>query len=435
MLPSAGGGRVSGGEGIFGAVGGAAARLAARGCVGPRASLLPLRRVGAIPGLVRRFGRAGARDGPRGRRYVRYPDVSGHTLFELASLTGGGPRRSVVAGATESWCDRRVSCCDSVAMLVAMDPVVAATSAIRTPHAALPPDRRIADLATAQHGVVARDQLRGLGLSETAIARRLAAGRLHRVHRSVYAVGHPILGSRGRWTAALLAGGKDAVLSHAAAGALWAIRASDAELIDITVPRGGRRQLSGVRVHRARALRTDEVTVRDGIRVTSAARTILDLAPTLTERALERLLDQAELERATDVRALEAMLVANHGHRGCGPLRRVLDAHVPGTTVTASPLEERMLALCRAHGLPRPLVNHHVEGVEVDFVFAEHRVLVEADGWRYHRSRAAFERDRERDALFARAGYRVLRVTDRQMKREPATVAATNAALLDVKTE
>jgi very-short-patch-repair endonuclease len=108
----------------------------------------------------------------------------------------------------------------------------------------------------------------------------------------------------------------------------------------------------------------------------------------------------------------------------------VLAGHVPGTTVTRSPLEERMLALCRAHGLPRPRVNWHIDGIEVDFVFAEGRLLVETDSSRYHRSREAFERDRERDAIFARAGYRVLRFTDRQIRSGPHTVGATIAAVL-----
>jgi hypothetical protein len=315
-------------------------------------------------------------------------------------------------------------------MLGAMPSLVAATSAQRRPHATPPLDRRIADLAVTQHGVVHRRQLLAMGLSEGALARRIAAGRLHRVHRSVYAVGHPALGAHGRWFAAVLACRPGAVLSHSSAGDLWEIRSSAAGRIDVTVPGAGRPVVPGLRVHRARTLGAEDVTVRRGIPVTSPERTILDLAASLSGRPLEKLLDRAEQERIVDWRALLAAARANPGHRGSGPLRRVLAGHVPGTTVTRSQLEERMLALCRAHGLPRPLVNHHVEGLEVDFVFAERRVLVEADSWRYHRSRAAFERDRERDAIFARAGYRVLRVTDRQLRSDAATVAATMAALL-----
>ena len=84
-----------------------------------------------------------------------------------------------------------------------------------------------------------------------------------------------------------------------------------------------------------------------------------------------------------------------------------------------------MLALCHDHGLPRPKVNADVAGLEVDFVFADHRLAVEADSWTYHRTRRAFERDRERDAILARAGYRTLRFTHRQLTREPAMVADT----------
>ena len=186
-----------------------------------------------------------------------------------------------------------------------------------------------------------------------------------------------------RRLAAVLACRPGAVLSHASAGALWEIRFSNAERIDVTVPGAGRPVVPGLRVHRARALGPGDVTTRFGIPVTSPTRTILDLAATLRARALEQLLDRAELERVADRRALLAAARANPGHRGSGPLQHVFAEHVPGTTVTRTKLEERMLALCRAYGLPRPLVNHFVEGIEVDFVFGG--VLVEADSWRHHR--------------------------------------------------
>jgi very-short-patch-repair endonuclease len=108
----------------------------------------------------------------------------------------------------------------------------------------------------------------------------------------------------------------------------------------------------------------------------------------------------------------------------------VLAAHDPGTTLTRSALEDAMLELCRVHGLPRPLVNAHVAGLEVDVLFPAQRLVVETDGWRYHRTRSAFERDRERDAALTRVGHRVLRFTDRQIAGDPRTVAATLAAAL-----
>jgi hypothetical protein len=291
-------------------------------------------------------------------------------------------------------------------------------------------DRAVARLAAGQYGVVERGQLVALGLSGTAIGRWVEAGRLHRLHRGVYAVGHPLVPTRGRWLAAVLACGPGAALSHASAAALWSLRATDAVLLDVTLPGTGARRQPGLRVHRARNLAPADVATVDSIRVTSPARTILDVAATLDARALERVLDRAEREGVYDGRALAAVIAANRGHRGAARLRAILDEHVAGTTVTRSGIEERMLALCRGHGLPCPLVNHFVLGVEVDFVFPGTPVLVEADSWRYHRSRAQFARDRERDGILARAGYRVLRFADEQIVGDPGLVAATIAAAL-----
>jgi very-short-patch-repair endonuclease len=231
--------------------------------------------------------------------------------------------------------------------------------------------------------------------------------------------------------AAVLAGGPGAVLSHAAAGALWELRASAATRTDITVRRTGRGTRPGLRIHRPRQLSSTEVTTHLGIPVTTPARTILDLAATLQRRPLERLLDQAENARLTDVACLAALARAHPGHRGAGRLLRALSRHTPGTTLTRSEREERFLALCRAHGLPQPRVNEYVEGFEVDFSFLDARLLVETDSWTWHRSREAFERDRHRDAAHTRAGYSTLRFTHRQLTHEPAAVAATLRAALN----
>jgi very-short-patch-repair endonuclease len=288
-------------------------------------------------------------------------------------------------------------------------------------------DALISRLAGRQHGVVARRQLHALGVDDDAIAYRVRAGRLHRVHDGVYAVGHTVLTRHGWWMAAVLAAGPEGVLSHAAAAALWELRASAAVIIDVTVPGTGSRKREGLRVHRARDL-TGQTTTHERIPVTTPERTILDLAATLQRRPLERLLDQAENARLADVASLAALARAHTGHHGASRLLATLDAHEPGTTLTKSGLEERFLAMCRDAGLPRPRVNAWVEGFEVDFVFAERRLLVETDGWSWHRSRHAFERDRHRDAVHARAGWRTLRFTDRQLTTDPAGVAATVTA-------
>jgi Transcriptional regulator, AbiEi antitoxin/Protein of unknown function (DUF559) len=291
------------------------------------------------------------------------------------------------------------------------------------------PDAAIAALAANQHGVVTTRQLAALGVPPRAVSRRAADGRLHRVHRGVYAVGHPVLTERGRLTAAVLAGGEGTVLSHAAAAALWGIRASDAESIDVTTDhRSGRRKRPRLRIHRPRTLRPDEITTHDGIPVTTPARTVLDLAATLRRRPLERILDRVEVLELTDYPALHHIADAHPGHRGAPKLRAALDTHRAGTTLTKSELEERFLGLCRAHGLPTPLVNTWPSGQEVDFRFPGHALIVEADSWTHHRSRTAFENDRARDARHTRAGYRTLRFTHRQLTEQPATVAQTVAA-------
>ena len=291
-------------------------------------------------------------------------------------------------------------------------------------------DRTIADLARSQYGVVARDQLRARGIGDDAIDRRLGAGRLHAVHRGVYAVGHPLLGRDGRHLAAVLACGPGAVLSHAAAADLWDLRRSDATVIDVSVRTAGGRSRPGLRIHRVPSLGPGDSTTERSIPVTSPARTLLDLAAMLNERGLERALDRAELLELTDYPTLDALARARTGHRGAGKLRRALRTHAAGTTITKSELEELFLALCRRYGLPTPLVNAWLEAKEVDFLFPKHRLIVETDSWRHHRDRDAFENDRARDALMARAGYRTLRFTYRQVTDEPANAARTIAAML-----
>jgi very-short-patch-repair endonuclease/predicted transcriptional regulator of viral defense system len=285
-------------------------------------------------------------------------------------------------------------------------------------------DKLVARLAERQHGVVAAAQLAALGLSRNTVSARAQAGRLHRIHRGVYAVGHPILTVNGRRMAAVLAAGPGAVLSHASAAALWDIRRTSATRIDVTVrSRAGRAKRPGLRIHRTPTLRADEITEHQGIPVTTTSRTLLDLAATLPRRALERALDEAEVQELYDLSSLEAMARAHAGEQGAARLQRAL-ASDGELTLTDSELEELMVALCDHHRLPRPEPRAWVAGLRVDFLFAPVRLVVETDGYRFHRTRRAFERDRERDAILARAGYRTLRFTHLQMTSNAAGVAA-----------
>jgi very-short-patch-repair endonuclease len=276
-------------------------------------------------------------------------------------------------------------------------------------------DVAIAALANGQHGVVARRQLLALGLSHETIARRSRSGRLHLLHRGVYAVGHRVLTVEGRWMAAVLAGGDGAVLSHASAAAAWDLRPVGAGAIHITIPGDpGRKPRAGIRLHRSRTLTPDDTTTHRAIPITTPVRTIIDLASTLTGRPLEHALDRAEQQRLVDFADLATR-----------PLPRSLQAVLSTyhATVTRSELEERVLKLCADHGLPRPEVNTRIEGVEVDFVWRDARLIVEVDGYAYHRSPTTFESDRERDVILSVAGWQVLRFTWAQLTRRPAWVA------------
>ena len=290
-----------------------------------------------------------------------------------------------------------------------------------------PVDSRVAALAARQHGVITRAQLTALGLSDDAIRRRVRAGRLHRIHRGVYAVGHPRLTMHGRLLAAVVSYGDRAVASHRSAAVLWKLLPERGPRVDVTVTGGGGRGRRGaIIVHRS-ALPAEAVTVRDGIPVTTPLRTLVDLADVLPRRALERAMDEAAYLRL-DLRGLQPV----PGRRGAGQLRRVLAGHEAGSTRTRSRLEELMLALCRRAGLPEPEVNQTIQGYEADFVWREARLIVETDGWAAHGTRAAFERDRRRDAQHTAAGWRVVRITIRRLEEEPEAVAEQLRRLLAV---
>jgi very-short-patch-repair endonuclease len=287
-------------------------------------------------------------------------------------------------------------------------------------------DADIATLAASQHGVVARRQLATLGLSLDAIDHRVAMGRLHVVHRGVYAVGHRALTRDGRWMAATLAGGDGAVLSHRSAAALWGMRDGSPACADVTIPRS-RRPRSGL-VARRVDLRADEVTVHRGIPVTTPARTLLDLAAILDEHRLARAAERAEALRLTSPTSLEALAARYRGRPGVPALGRI--APNVAATTTRSELERRFLTLLDAERLPRPLVNVPIEGAEADFAWPARRLVVELDGYETHGTRAAFERDRARDRALQAQGWRVIRITWRQLRDEPGLVAAQLRVLL-----
>jgi len=227
--------------------------------------------------------------------------------------------------------------------------------------------------------------------------------------------------------AAVLASGHDAVLSHESAAALWGLRPTASARIALTTPRRLHRNPKLIR--HFSALPRDEITAHDGIPVTTVPRTLLDLAAVLHPQALARAIEQAEILRLLDTRAVEELLIRHPRRKGATRLRRLLNAAV-APPHTRSELEERFLAFLDAAGLPPPIVNSRIQGMEVDFAWPAHRLIVELDGYATHGTRAAFERDRLRDRRLQAEGWRVVRITWRQLHEGPSQLAAELTALL-----
>jgi very-short-patch-repair endonuclease len=272
------------------------------------------------------------------------------------------------------------------------------------------------ELAARRHGVVTAADLAAAGLVRRAVSRRVAQGRLRRLHRGVFLVG-PLEGPRTREMAAVLAVGHDAAISHRSAAALWEILPPvDDPIVDVSVTRGHPRHRPGIQVHRTRRLHR---SVNAGIPVTTPLRTLVDLAAVSVDaRELERAVEEAQVRRLVTRRDLEAQ-----GNRFASAVD-----HEP--SLTRSEAERRLLALIRAARLPPPRTNVRVAGYEVDFMWPQHRLVVEVDGFAFHSTRAAFERDRARDRALLAAGYVVLRITWRQLVHEPEVVVAELAAAL-----
>jgi very-short-patch-repair endonuclease len=285
------------------------------------------------------------------------------------------------------------------------------------------PGQTVAGIAARQHGVLSFAQLRSAGLSKGAIARRSRSGHLHRVHRGVYAVGHTNLSPHGKWMAAVLACRKEAsvthpvtilahwgaAISHRSAATLWQLLPDADGPVDVSAAdTAGRKKRHGIRLHRCRALLPAFVTSHQGIPVTTPARTIADLRSAavqpgrlggaITPQELRRAIRQAEmLGLKTDAESF--------------------------TERTRSDLELAFLRLCRRSRVPEPEVNICLDSLEVDFLWREQLLVVESDGYRYHRGRTAFEKDRDRDLKLRARGYEVLRLSYRQVFDEPARVA------------
>ncbi|MDX6680186.1 MAG: hypothetical protein QOG94_225 [Solirubrobacteraceae bacterium] len=290
-----------------------------------------------------------------------------------------------------------------------------------------PLDLRVAARAAEQYGAVSAAQLLELGLTRTAIQVRVRNGRLHRVHHGVYAVGHAALSLDGRFMAATLACGPASALGYRAGAANWAFMAwDDSRLVEVVVAGSAGRSRPGLRIHRTRHLDPRDVMRHRGIRVTTPARTLLDLADVLPDQALRRAVRQAQALHLTNVRQIADVLTRAQGRRGAQRLAALV---ADGPAPTRSELEDLVLGVIARGGLRRPRINERLGRVYPDLRWPEQRVTVECDGAKWHDGKLAREDDAERQARLEAGGERVLRVTWRQALEHPEqTIARLVAA-------
>jgi hypothetical protein len=286
-------------------------------------------------------------------------------------------------------------------------------------------DEVIAQIAAGQNGNITRRQLRALGLDDVAINYRLRIGRLFRVNRGVYSVGRPPTTPLEKAAAAVLACGDRAALSHSSAMTLWGFWKRWDLPFEVSVV--GDRRPKAIRVHRVIGLLKRDVATEQGIRVTSAARTLLDVAPAIPPKSLARFVNDGRRQELLTVAALADVVARFPLHPGAALLR-------PHATTTQNPtrsgFEDDFVPFCARFGLPIPRLNTIVHGYEVDAYFEAERLIVELDGWDFHNDRQAFEDDRERDAAMLFYGIATIRITKRRLEADPEREAARLHAIL-----
>lgn len=292
------------------------------------------------------------------------------------------------------------------------------------------PDERIAAVAALQHGRIARRQLEAIGISSASVTWRVAKGRLFPSLRGVFVVGHPGRAELCTEAEALLFVRDGAALSDWSATGLWEMWLPLPKVVDVVLDHRKAAKHPGVHVHRSRTLQPTDLRIRRGLPVTSPARTLLDIAPTATDRQLELAFDRGLTLKIMRLADVDDILARAGGHRGRRRLALMRDYYNGVTTLTRSDGEERLRAAFRAARLPDPVGNAKVAGHEVDFFWPEQRFALELDGFRFHSGRRAFEDDRRKDQDLRRAQVDVMRVTGRQIEFDLYAIIASVATAL-----
>jgi hypothetical protein len=287
-------------------------------------------------------------------------------------------------------------------------------------------DWAIAEIAARQNGNITRRQLRDVGLDDNAIARRVASGRLFRVFRGVYSVGRPAVTAHERASAAVLACGSGAALSHSSAMTLWGYWRHWDKPFEVTVV--GDRRTKDIRVHRSTTLRRRDITTQLGIRTTTPARTLIDMAPRLKDKALRRAVKNALNSPWLTEDQLAETLVRHPTAPGSKRIAKLIG--LAGTPERAG-WEDEFPVFCAKYGLPTPIMGQPFHGYILDALFPAEKVIVELDGWDFHKGKIAFEDDRERDAEMLARGHVTVRMTWERIHERPRREAGRLRTILD----
>lgn len=290
-------------------------------------------------------------------------------------------------------------------------------------------DGAVAALAGRQRTVVTHEQLIALGCSRRVVAHWVSRGRLRGVFHGVYSLVDGELPPLAREQAALLTCGERAFLSHHSAVFVWALRKVEPQEVEVSVV--GRRCScrKGVRVHEIRAIDRRELRRHEGLWVSSPARAVLEIAATAPGHELANVIDEGLARRLFTPADLTEVLARNRPCRGAARLAEILSDET-ATSVSRSAREKRLLRLLRDARLPRPETNVKLGRFEPDFMWRRERLVVEVDGYRFHRGPGAFNRDREKDLALRDAGFEVLRFTGDHVVKQPEMVLAKIAGAL-----
>lgn len=293
------------------------------------------------------------------------------------------------------------------------------------------PERLAVEAADAQRGLITHFELRKIGYSNAAIHRLTRCGWLTWVHEGVYAVGTALLDPLMRWQAATLACGPDGLLANLSAAGLWDVWPPHESRPHVLIPGNGRRGHDGIVVHRMRRIHPDDIAEHESIPVTSLELTCLHLGAVLGRRSYERMVVRAARRSEFSIDRALALCERSRGRPGLAAFRRVVARDLAAELRSLSELELRFVELLRRHSIPTPEINRDVGRYVVDAIWHEKKLIVELDGYEFHKLPRDLRSDNARTRQLVLAGYRVVRFVWSDVVNDPQATAATLNRLLD----